>query len=131
MPKDVALLQVQSNTMKGATTLSTCGKEAQMASNFRISVYRNSNSLDLKLVGDFDGTSACELLNVLKEKCNSVDRVLINTSGLKEIHPFGQDTFHNNIYLLKAKPCRFVFTGRNATQIAPDARPAFDFLAIK
>ena len=40
-----------------------------MASNFKISVHRNSDSLDLKLMGDFDGTSACELLNVMMEKC--------------------------------------------------------------
>ena len=102
-----------------------------MASNFKISIHRNSDSMDLKLVGDFDGTSACELLNVMKEKCSGVDRVFINTSGLKEICRFGQDTFHNNLYLLKAIPCRFVLTGRNATQIAPDGRPAFNFLATK
>jgi len=78
-----------------------------MASNFRIAVHRNSNSLDLKLMGDFDGTSASELLNVLEEKCNSVDRVLINTSGLKEIYPFGQDTFQNSLY------CERVINTRN------------------
>ena len=96
-----------------------------MASNFRIAVHRNSNSLDLKLMGDFDGTSASVLLNVLEEKCNSVDRVLINTSGLKEIYPFGQDTFQNSLYLLKDRPIRLVFTGENASRIAPKRNKFF------
>jgi len=91
-----------------------------MASNFKIIFHRNSDNLHLTLVGDFDGTSACELLNALKEKCNGVHRVFINTSRLKEIYPFGQDTFQNNLYLLKPQRIPFEFTGKNATQIAPE-----------
>jgi hypothetical protein len=34
-----------------------------MASNFRIFAHRNSDSLHLKPAGDFDGTSAFELLD--------------------------------------------------------------------
>jgi len=37
-----------------------------MANNFRISVHRSSENLHLKLMGNFDGISAHELLNVLK-----------------------------------------------------------------
>ena len=96
-----------------------------MASNFRISVGRNSDRLDLKLVGDFDGTSACELLNALKDNCDGVVRVFVNTSGLKEICPFGQDTFQNSLYLLKDRPFRLVFTGENATRIAPERNKFF------
>jgi hypothetical protein len=91
-----------------------------MASNFKILVRRNSHNLDLTLLGDFDGTSACELLNILKKKCNGADRVFIHTSGLKEIYPFGRDTFQNNLYLLKPQRIRFAFTGKNATRIAPE-----------
>ena len=43
-----------------------------MASNFTISVHRNSDQLDLRLMGDFDGTSACELLNALEKNGDSV-----------------------------------------------------------
>ena len=96
-----------------------------MASNFRISINRNSNRLELKLAGDFDGTSACELLNVLKEKCDRVDSVLVNTSRLKDIYPFGQDTFQKNLYTLKGKPIRLVFTGKHATSIAPERNQFF------
>ena len=96
-----------------------------MASNFRISVHRKSHSLDLKLVGDFDGTSACELLNVLKDNSDGVARVFVNTSGLEDIYPFGQDTFQNSLYLLKDRPFRLVFTGEHATRIAPERNKFF------
>jgi hypothetical protein len=91
-----------------------------MASNFRISVNRKKDSLCLKLIGDFDGTSACELLNALKDKCNYSDIVFIHTSGLKEIYPFGRDTFQNNLYTLKDKKVHITFTGNKAQQIGPE-----------
>lgn len=96
-----------------------------MASNFRISVHRNSDNLELKLTGDFDGTSACELLNVLKENSDDVARVLVNTSGLKNVYPFGRDTFQNRLYLLKDRSFRLLFTGENATRIAPERNKFF------
>ena len=91
-----------------------------MASNFKILVRRNSHKLDLTLLGDFDGTSACELLNILETKCSGAERVFIHTSGLKEIYPFGRDTFQNNLYLLKPRRMCFTFTGTNRTQIEPE-----------
>ena len=96
-----------------------------MATNFKISIHRNSDTLNLKLVGDFDGTSACELLNVLKESSDGVARVFVNTTGLKDIYPFGQDTLHNSLYLLKDLPIRLVFTGENASSIAPERNKFF------
>lgn len=96
-----------------------------MAANFKIAIHRMNGSLEIELAGDFDGTSACELLNVLNEKCDGVDRVLVDTSGLKEIYPFGLDTFQNNLYRLKEKPIRLVFTGEHATRIAPERNKFF------
>ena len=56
-----------------------------MASNFKILVHRNSDSLHLKLVGDFDGTSAHELLNSLTKNARGVRRVFIQgTYGLPQ-----------------------------------------------
>ncbi len=91
-----------------------------MAANFKISVHRDRDTMNLKLMGDFDGTSACELLNLLRESCYGISRVFVNTSGLKDIYPFGQDTFQNNLYVLKSKPTRLLFIGKKATQIAPE-----------
>jgi hypothetical protein len=96
-----------------------------MASNFRISAHRKNNRLDLRLVGDFDGTSACELLNFLEEHCESPVRVCLQTQGLKEIYPFGVDTFRNNLYHLKNRPIRLVFAGKNASRIAPERNRFF------
>lgn len=96
-----------------------------MAANFRIAIHRMSAGLELKLTGDFDGTSACELLNTLSERCDGVDSVLVNTSRLKDIYPFGQDTFQKNLYTLKGKPIRLVFTGEHATSIAPERNQFF------
>jgi hypothetical protein len=91
-----------------------------MAANFKILSRRKNASLELKLAGDFDGTSACEVLNLVREKCQGGDKVFIHTSGLKQIYPFGQDTFQNNLHTLKNKRIRFVFTGKKAKQIAPE-----------
>lgn len=99
-----------------------------MAANFKMSIHRKNANLELKLTGDFDGTSACELLNVLKENCNGVGRVFVNTSSLKDVYPFGRDTFQKNLYMLKEKPIRLVFTGKNAKSIAPERDKFFRVL---
>ena len=96
-----------------------------MAANFRITIHRMSAGLELKLAGDFDGTSACELLNTLSERCDDVNSVLVNTSKLRRIYPFGLETFQNNLYRLKQKAMRLVFTGKKAMSIAPERNRFF------
>lgn len=91
-----------------------------MAGNFRIRVHRNSENLHLKLMGDFDGSSAWELLNMLKKRANNVYRVIIHTSCLKRIDPFGRDTFQQNLGQFKNSTAHILFTGENASQIAPE-----------
>ncbi len=102
-----------------------------MASNFKILVRRNSHNLHLSLLGDFDGTSACELLNILKKKSNRAERVFIHTSGLREICPFGRDTFEKSLYRLKPQRLDLTFTGKNATKMAPEGNPNFYGLAYQ
>ena len=91
-----------------------------MASNFKISGRHKNATMEIRLAGDFDGTSACELLNFLAEHCDGAARVFVNTKGLKEIYPFGVETFQNNLYLLKGRGLRLFFTGKDATSIAPE-----------
>ena len=91
-----------------------------MASNFRISTHRNSENLHLKLIGDFDRSSAFELINVLKKNWNGACRVFIHTDSLKDINPLGCDTFQHNLSDLKGHSMRIFFTGENAGHIAPD-----------
>jgi hypothetical protein len=91
-----------------------------MASSFRIVMHENSENLHLRLVGDFDGSSACELLEVLKNKAYAVQKVFVHTSGLGEIHPFGQGVFEKRTSELRKELPKIYFTGNKAQLIAPD-----------
>jgi hypothetical protein len=89
-----------------------------MASNFKIALHRSSDTLHLKLTGNFDGSSAHELINVLKRNWSGARKVIIHTNSLKTIHPFGRDTFQKNMTALKDYSVRIVFTGENAKELA-------------
>jgi hypothetical protein len=92
-----------------------------MASNFRIFTHRNSDNMHLKLSGDFDGSSAFQLLNLLK-KCanNGTYKIFIHTGSLNNIHPFGRDTFRKNLCDLNGRATQLLFTGEHAGKIAPE-----------
>ena len=89
-----------------------------MALNFKIAMQRNNGSLQLKLMGDFDGSSAFELINVLKEHHGKVAKVVINTNGLASIHPFGQGVFQKNCSINKLSR-GLTFTGKFGGTITP------------
>lgn len=82
-----------------------------MAVNFRISQLKCKNSVHLALNGDFDGTSAHELINILKSCRTGVDQVFINTNGLKTVHHFGRVVLSNNLSGLKDRCGSLVFIG--------------------
>jgi hypothetical protein len=90
-----------------------------MASNFSITTRRRRKSIEVRLHGDFDGTSACELLNTLESKCGG-GKVVVDTSRLREVYPFGRDTFCRRLYLINDLPMRLTFTGDKASSIAPE-----------
>lgn len=61
-----------------------------MASNFYIVAKKKRNQfLELRLFGDFDASSACELINYLDESVNTSCKVIIDTDGLRAIDGFG------------------------------------------
>lgn len=91
-----------------------------MASNFRIYVQRNSNDLYIKLEGDFDGTSAHQLLNAMKENQRGVTKIFIDTSLLEYIYPFGRDVFHNNLKAVDVQRTSLLFTGDSTLQLAQE-----------
>lgn len=90
-----------------------------MAINFRISIHRKSDDLSIQLAGDFDGSSAIELLNTLQEQLHGCACISIDTSKLKKIYPFGRDVFAHHLFKLKKhhKPLKLV--GKLAHQIVP------------
>lgn len=96
-----------------------------MATNFEVAIHRNSENLHLKITGDFDGSSAHELLNVLKENCYGASKVFIHTNCLRNIHPFGCNVFHKNLDMFNGQSVMVVFTGENASQLAPEKHMYF------
>lgn len=90
-----------------------------MASNFGITIDKNGDGLGLKLAGDFDATSAYELIYAIKKLAEETVKVFIYTNGLKNIYHFGLDVFHRNIGYRNGQATNIVFTGNHASQLSP------------
>ena len=67
-----------------------------MASNFRILLQQKSDNLHVKLCGDFDGSSAYELIHAIKNLKGNPRNIYIHTSRLSCLYPFGLDVFKKN-----------------------------------
>ncbi len=92
-----------------------------MASNFKMLIHRNSENLHIKLLGDFDGSSAHQLINALKKHGAGAFSVFVHTSNLKQVYPFGRDIFQSNLHSLNYKFFgNLIFTGGHASEIAPE-----------
>ncbi len=88
-----------------------------MASNFKIYCHQNSDNLHLKLMGDFDGSSAYELINTLMKYHGNARRVFIHTCALSSVHPFGLNVFQKNCSIKKLSQT-LTFTGEYGETIA-------------
>jgi hypothetical protein len=88
-----------------------------MALNFRIFHHRNSDKLHLRLVGDFDGSSALELVNTLNGHHGKVKKIVIHTSRLSSIHPFGLSVFQKKCAINNLSNT-VTFTGKYSRQMA-------------
>jgi len=89
-----------------------------MASNFKIFIRRHNGSLQFKLMGDFDGSSAFELINTLNAYYGRGAKMVVNTEGLSAIHPFGLGVFQKNYYRNKLSR-GLAFTGKYGDTFAP------------
>ena len=84
-----------------------------MAVNFRIaSKELNNQYTALKLFGDFDGSSAWELINALDQNMRETGQIAINTDGLRTIHAFGLDVFLPKLSKMKKTRLNIRVTGR-------------------
>jgi anti-anti-sigma regulatory factor len=88
-----------------------------VASNFQIYSFKTRDSLHLKLAGDFDGSSAYELINTLTEHGKGIYEIFIDINDLKSIHPFGRDVFQKNLRSSSKLYRNLVFIGRNGHEI--------------
>lgn len=80
-----------------------------MAKNFHVNKYRKNNGFHLKLKGDFDGTSAYDLIHILTNKkiCNS--KIFIHLETLKSVEPFGLDVLQKNLPSYCRKNLKFIY----------------------
>jgi hypothetical protein len=90
-----------------------------MAQNFKISIHRTIDNLTIRLMGDFDGSSAFELLNALWENVNSSKFILIDTYNLKKVYPFGREVFYYNFLKIKNQRVGIRFVGPNVLSKVP------------
>jgi hypothetical protein len=91
-----------------------------MASNFKIYSFKTRESLHLKLSGDFDGSSAYELLNTIADYGKGLYEIFIITDDLRSIHPYGIEVFQKRFGALKKQYHGINFIGRNGNTILAD-----------
>ena len=84
-----------------------------MANNFKFLSNSVREIIRLKLYGDFDGSSACELINFLKNYRSGSTQISIDTNGLNTLHPFGMDVFRRNLSTLDIKKNNIAITGKH------------------
>jgi hypothetical protein len=83
----------------------------KMATNFRIYISKHKGAHHIKLVGDFDGSSAFELVNMLESNSGKSGKITVDTSGLFSVLPFGVDVFKKN-FALNKRLYGVAFTGK-------------------
>ena len=96
-----------------------------MASNFRIIVQQNKGSLHVDLIGEFDGFSAIELIDVLKANSKKTKNFIINTKGLFLIHPLALDVFRKEFPLNDASFQDLLFIGKHGNRMEPKTKESF------
>ena len=89
-----------------------------MATNFKIFQLKNKDSVHLSLNGDFDGTSAHELVNKLHSYGAEVHQVFINTNGLTSVHPFGQVVLYRNLPVMRSGSQNLIFLGDHRRRLS-------------
>jgi anti-anti-sigma regulatory factor len=94
-------------------------KGETMAINFRILRQKEKDKLHLRLQGDFDGSSALELVNALKDAPDSADAIYIHTHDVSSMLPFGREVFINNYPDYKRVCGKMVFTGVWGVRLHP------------
>ena len=82
----------------------------KVASNFKISTRQNKRAIFMALSGDFDDSSACELIRTLRSQAGKAAKIYIDTSSLSLIDPFGLRVFQKDCVIYNLKE-RLAFIG--------------------
>lgn len=84
-----------------------------MAGNFRIRTKEiSAQSIALQLFGDFDASSAFELIYILDKSVKKSRILAINTDGLKTVYAFGINVFLPQMSKLNHTWANIQVTGR-------------------
>jgi len=83
-----------------------------MPAKFQLSSSLTKNILHLHLLGEFDGSAACELINKIEEDGSGASKILVDTTELRVVHPFGKTVFQNRIGPLSRKLFSLTFIGK-------------------
>ena len=84
-----------------------------MAANFKLFLHKTSDSMHVKMWGDFDGSSAHELLKAIQTNAPGAYQVFIDTENLDNIYSFGKQVFQNNLGAIRKQSQKLIFIGRN------------------
>jgi anti-anti-sigma regulatory factor len=88
-----------------------------MAGNFNIDFTKTGDDVRLKLNGSFDGSSACELANLLNNgNLHDTSKIRVDTDALKDVHPFGLDVLRHRLHIVKSGKPLLIFTGKRSAQ---------------
>lgn len=90
-----------------------------MSANFAIESHNSNGDLYLELSGDFDGNSACELINKIKTDYIGNGRILINTKKVGVFNAFGKDVFEKLLNPSIIPKSKVVFQGAKGFEIYP------------
>ncbi|MDQ1330202.1 MAG: hypothetical protein QG578_465 [Thermodesulfobacteriota bacterium] len=85
-----------------------------MATNFRIYIDRTGENIQIKLVGDFDGSSALHLLYSIQDCLKVSKKIFINTDFIGNIEPFGVNVFRYNAGDIARYANRIILSGEKA-----------------
>lgn len=93
-----------------------------MRSNFKIFKHRKRDSLHLRLMGNFDDISICELIDVLKTDCLETNNVFIHTDNIDHvsISGIGRDVFRRNLTHFTDNAVHIKFTGNGEHKLVSE-----------
>jgi anti-anti-sigma factor len=84
-----------------------------MANNFAIAVQKIGSQVIIKPEGDFDGTSACEIIALLDDVSREASWIVVDTNHIKKIYSFGLNVFLKHIKSIKYRDIQLDFNGKN------------------
>jgi hypothetical protein len=88
-------------------------KGALMHSKFQLFSNLTKDVLHLKLLGEFDGSAACDLIKRLEEGRSTASKVFVDTTSLRSVHPFGKTVFENRFGRVSKTTPGLCFIGKN------------------